>query len=155
MVAQEQGRFAEAEASYRQALDIFLEFGDRHSAARTYHSLGAVAQEQERFAEAEASYRQALDIYLEVDPRQASATATQLGLVLAETGRHADAAAVLMDAALLWHQLTGGWDTGNLRYLKRERAILGQATFSQLAAAKVPQNLRQSLDSGIDSAEDL
>ena len=30
MVAQEQGRFAEAEASYRQALDIYLEFGDRH-----------------------------------------------------------------------------------------------------------------------------
>ena len=82
-------------------------------------------------------------------------TATRLGLVLAETGRHADAADVLIDGALLWHQLTGGWDTGDLRYLKRERAILGQAAFDQLAAAKVPQDLRQSLDSGLDSADDL
>jgi hypothetical protein len=91
---------------------------------------------------------------LESDPRQASATAARLGLVLAGAGRHDDAAVVLIDGALLWHQLTGGWDTGDLRYLRRERAILGQAAFGRLAAAKVPQDLRQSLGSGIDGAED-
>ena len=32
-MAQEQRRFAKAEASYRQALEIFLEFGDRYSAS--------------------------------------------------------------------------------------------------------------------------
>jgi tetratricopeptide (TPR) repeat protein len=59
VVAEDQRRFAEAEAGYRQALDIF-EFGDRHSAASTYFQLGRVAEEQRRFAEAEASYGQAL-----------------------------------------------------------------------------------------------
>ena len=152
-VAQEQRRFEEAEASYRQALDIKLEFGDRHSAASTYHELGYVAQEQERFEEAEASYRQALDIYLESDPRQASMTAARLGLFLAESGRHADAAPTLMDAALLWHQETGGWDADDLRHLKRERAVIGQDTFSQLVTMKVPQELQRSLYSGIESAE--
>jgi hypothetical protein len=33
IVAQQQQRLAEAEGQYRQALEIFLEFGDRHSAA--------------------------------------------------------------------------------------------------------------------------
>ena len=277
MVAQEQRRFEEAEASYRQALDIFLEFGDRHSAASTYHQLGMVAagaaavrggrgrlpagpghlpgvrgpalrrqhlpparhgragaaavrggrgrlpagpghlpgvrgpalrrqhlpparQRSRRSSggsrrprpptgrpwtsswssvtgtpppapttssarsprsrsgstEAEAAYRQALDIYQEEsDPRQASMTATRLGLLLAETGRHADAATVLLDAALLWHQVTGGWDVGDLRNLKRERAIIGQAAFDQLAAAKIPQDLRESLDSGIETVADV
>lgn len=111
--------------------------------------------EQRRFTEAETAYRQALDIYLEEsDPRQASMTATQLGLLLAETGRHTDAATVLLDAALFWHQATGGWDAGDLQNLKRERAIIGQDAFGQLAAARIPQDLRTSLDSGIDSAED-
>jgi tetratricopeptide (TPR) repeat protein len=154
IIAQKQRRFEEAEASYRQALDILLEFGDRYAAATAYYQLGTVAQEQRRFEDARTSYQQALDIYLESDPRQASIVATQLGLVLAETGQHPDAAMTLMDAALLWHQLTGTWDTGDLRYLKRERAILGPAAFNQLAEAKVPRKLRQSLDSGLDSAED-
>jgi hypothetical protein len=87
--------------------------------------------------------------------RQASATATRLGLLLTETGRHADAAMTLIDAMLLWHKLTGKWDTGDLRYLKRERAILGDTAFNQLAEATVRQSLQPSLDSGLDSAQDL
>jgi hypothetical protein len=112
-----------------------------------------VAQEQRRLQEAEASYRQALDIFLESDPRQASKTTTLLGLLLAETGRHADAAATLLDAALLWHQQTGGWDANDLRNLTRERAAIGQDAFSRLVAAKVPRDLRQSLHSGIGGLE--
>jgi hypothetical protein len=81
-------------------------------------------------------------------------TATRLGLLLAEAGRHPDAATVLLDAALLWHQATGGWDAGDLRNLKRERAVIGQAAFDQLVAAKVPANLRTALNSGIDKSDD-
>jgi tetratricopeptide (TPR) repeat protein len=154
IVAQAQRRFEEAGAAYRQALDIYLEFGDRHAAASTYHQLGTVAQAQRRFEEAEAAYRQALDIYLEEsDPRQASVSATSLGLLLAETGRHADAAAVLLDAALLWHQAIGNWDAGDLQNLKQERAVIGTTAFSRLTAAKIPQDLRTSLDSAIENAE--
>ncbi len=153
--AQDQGRSEEAETACRRALEIFLEFGDRHSAAGTYHDLGAVARAQRRFDEAEAAYRQAFDIYqVESDLRQASVSATQLGLLLAETGRHADATSTLLDAALLWHQAAGGWDSGDLRSLKRERTIIGLDAFEQLAAARVPSDLRTSLTSGIDSAED-
>lgn len=64
-----------------------------------------------------------------------------------------DAATELLDAALLWHQATGSWDPGGLRNLKQERAIIGQAAFDRLAAAKIPQDLRTSLDAGIQNAE--
>ena len=67
------GGTTEAETAYRQALDINLEFGDRHSAAGTYHQLGIVAQDQRRFDEAETNYRQALDIYLEFGDRHNAA----------------------------------------------------------------------------------
>ena len=152
VVAERQERFAEAEAGYRRALDIFLEFGDRHSAAASYHQLGVVAERQERFAEAEAGYRGALEH--ETLPRRASIAATHLGRLLAQTGRHADAVTVLLDAALQWHQVTGKWDIGDLRDLKRERVIIGQAAFSQLVTAKVPQELQPLLDSGLQRAED-
>ncbi|MFG2109703.1 tetratricopeptide repeat protein [Micromonospora chersina] len=82
IVAQVGRRFEEAEAHYRQALDIALEFNDRHSAASTYHQLGVVAEEQRRFEEAEAHYRQALDIALEFNDRHGTvSTYHQLGRV--------------------------------------------------------------------------
>src|SRR5262249_3934325 len=102
----------------------------------------------------EAAYRQALDIYLEEsDPREASVNATWLGKLLAETGRHDDATVILLDGALLWHQGTGAWGAADRRNLKREQAAIGPAAFHQLARAKVPRDLRSSLDSGIESAE--
>ena len=153
-VAYEQGRFEQAEASYRRALDIYLEFGDQHSAASSFQHLGRVALEQRRFEEAEASYRQALDIYRESDPRRASITATALGLVLAETGRHAEAAAVLLDGALARRQMTGSWAPADLRNLRREREIIGQAAFDQLVTAKVPEELRISLGPELETTED-
>ena len=92
ITAQDQRRLAEAEASYRQALDIFLEFGDRRNAASTYHSLGSVAYEQRRLPEAEASYRQALDIFLEFgDRRNAASTYHNLGSVAQEQRRFEEA----------------------------------------------------------------
>ena len=60
---------------------------------------------------------------------------------------------MLLDAALLWHQQTGGWDADDLKYLKRERAAIGQDTFSQLVASKVQPDLHQSLYSGIEAVE--
>ena len=154
-IALQQRRFAEAEASYRQALDIYLEFGDRHSAASTYHQLGNVARAQKRFAEAEASYRQALDIYLDTDQEKASTEATTLGLLFSEVGRHTDAATMLLDGALLWHQLTGKWDTKDLQYLKREHQLMDETDFSQIIAVKVPSDLQEALAAAIDNVGDL
>jgi tetratricopeptide (TPR) repeat protein len=63
-VAQQQRRFEEAEAAYKKALEIKLDFDDRHSAASTYHQLGRVAEEQRRFEEAEAAYKKALEVFV-------------------------------------------------------------------------------------------
>ena len=152
-IAQEQHRYEEAEAAYQQALDIYLEFGDRYFAAHVYHSLGTAAQEQQRFEEAEAAYQQALAVYLESDVRAASNTAGHLGLLLAEQGRHVDAAAMLIDAALLWHRVTGSWDPSDLRRLLHESTVIGEAAFRQLVTAKVPPDLTSLLYSSIESTE--
>src|SRR5262249_24614737 len=61
-VAQEQRQWAQAEAYYQQALQIYVEYNDRYSQADTYHQLGRVAEEQRQWAQAEAYYRQALQI---------------------------------------------------------------------------------------------
>jgi hypothetical protein len=61
---------------------------------------------------------------------------------------------MLLDGALLGHHATSAWEPDDLRDLKRERAILGQDAFDQQVTAKVPQDLRASLESGIENAED-
>jgi tetratricopeptide (TPR) repeat protein len=152
MVADEQGRFEEAEANYRKALELKLEFGDRRSAGSTYHQLGNVAQEQGRFEEAEANYRQAFALFSESDRRRASQTATRLGLVLGESGRHDEAAAILMDAAVIWYQLTGNWDPGDLRYLEREREFIGDEAFITMVAAKVPPEIQTAFTEAYTNA---
>jgi tetratricopeptide (TPR) repeat protein len=84
-VAQEQRQWPQAEAYYRQALDLCIAFDDRYSQARTYHQLGYVAQEQRQWPQAEAYYRQALDIKIAFDDRYSQAsTYHQLGMVAQE-----------------------------------------------------------------------
>ncbi|HAG80794.1 MAG TPA: hypothetical protein DCL61_06405, partial [Cyanobacteria bacterium UBA12227] len=64
-VAQEMREYEQARAYYQQALDIYLEFGDRYSCAKTYHGLGLLAEAQEDYAEARANLQKALEIYVE------------------------------------------------------------------------------------------
>ncbi|MEU6833621.1 tetratricopeptide repeat protein, partial [Nocardia beijingensis] len=88
IVAQQQRRFDQAEDYYRQALDLKLQFGDRHGAAGTYHQLGRVAQQQRRFDQAEDYYRRALDLFPEFGDRHSAArTYHQLGMVAQEQRR--------------------------------------------------------------------
>ena len=138
-----------------KALDIYLEFGDRHSAAHTYHQLGRVAQEQRRFAEAEASYRQALDIYLDVNQRDASIVASRLGRVLSQLDRHAEAARTLLDAVVSRRQLIRRWDPVDLQWLKYERQLIGEATFTQMVTSQVPQDFQRELTTAINDADAL
>jgi tetratricopeptide (TPR) repeat protein len=152
--AQQQRQYAEAEASYRQALDIYLEFGDRHRAAAAYHGIGTTALEQGRYAEAEASYRQALDIRTESDPRSASSTATRLGIVLDKLGRHHEALRALLDAAVMWRQQTGGWDSNDLAWLHRESALAGDDELAAMIEAHVPAELAADLRAAIQNATD-
>ncbi|MFC3962140.1 tetratricopeptide repeat protein, partial [Nocardia jiangsuensis] len=149
-VAQDQRRFDQAEDYYRQALDLKLEFGDRHSAASTYHQLGMVAQEQRRFDQAENHIRQALQAYRDTDDeRGASQVTTTLGRVLAHTGQHTEAFTVLVEAAVGWWKLTGEFDSGDIGLLNQQQPHLDQHTIDAIIDALGPATataLRQQLD---------
>jgi tetratricopeptide (TPR) repeat protein len=92
IVAQYQRRFDEAETHYRKALELNIEFNDRHNQASTYHQLGIVAQYQRRFEEAETHYRKALELKIEFNDRHSQAiTYHQLG-IMAQAQRRFDEA---------------------------------------------------------------
>ncbi|HTC02751.1 MAG TPA: tetratricopeptide repeat protein [Xanthobacteraceae bacterium] len=98
-VAQEQHNFEEAEAAYKEALEIYGRFNDRYEQAGTYHQLGAVAQKQGRFDDAEAAYKKALEIKLAFNDRHsAAATYHQLGMVAQEQRRFEEAEAAYNNA---------------------------------------------------------
>ncbi|NUR02638.1 MAG: tetratricopeptide repeat protein, partial [Streptomyces sp.] len=87
-VAQERGRWDEAENWYRKSLTIKEELGNRPGTANTYHNLGTVAQERGRWDEAENWYRKSLTISEELGNRPGTAsTYHQLGTVAQERGR--------------------------------------------------------------------
>jgi tetratricopeptide (TPR) repeat protein len=141
MVAQEQRRFAEAEASYRQALEVFLEFDDRHRAASTYHQLGVVAHVQRRFAEAEASYRQALDIYLEFSDQHRAANAYhQLGTVAQDQRRFPEAEASYRQALDIYLEFSDQHGAANAYH------NLGAVAQAQRRFAEAEASYRQALD---------
>ncbi|WP_334909342.1 tetratricopeptide repeat protein, partial [Nostoc sp.] len=52
IVAQDLREYHQARDYYQQALEIFIEFGDRNSCARTYHQLGSVAQDLREYHQA-------------------------------------------------------------------------------------------------------
>jgi tetratricopeptide (TPR) repeat protein len=132
-----------------------LDLGSRHGAANLHLHLGGVAQEQGRSAEAETAYWQALDLRRETDPRAAAATAKQLGEVLAELGKHADATAVMLYAVATWRRITGEWGIDDLQFLIRERALLEPEEFAALIEAHMPADLRAELDTALPAVAKL
>ncbi|WP_155119058.1 tetratricopeptide repeat protein, partial [Microcystis aeruginosa] len=54
-----------ARSYYRQALEIFIEYGARYEQASTLHNLGRVAQEVGELSQAKSYYLQALQILAE------------------------------------------------------------------------------------------
>jgi len=113
-----------------------------------------VAQEQGRLAEAQDSYRQALDIYLEFgDRHNASITASQFGIVLANLGGHEEASRVLLYATVSWRQDEGEWSADDLQWLHRERALVGAEAFAALLRDNVPGELAGELTAAIDAAQ--
>ncbi|MDB9346645.1 CHAT domain-containing tetratricopeptide repeat protein [Nodularia spumigena] len=84
-VAQELREYEEARRNYQQALNIFIEYGDRYSQAYTHHNLGRVAEELREYEEARRNYQQALNIKIEYGDRYSQAsTYHQLGRVAEE-----------------------------------------------------------------------
>jgi tetratricopeptide (TPR) repeat protein len=86
-VAQKLGEFEEARGYYQLALDIYIEYGDRHEQADVYHQLGYVAQDLREFEEARDYYQLALGIFIEYGDRNSQAdTYHELGRVAQKLG---------------------------------------------------------------------
>jgi tetratricopeptide (TPR) repeat protein len=147
-------RYSEAAANYDKALRLNLEFGIQHEAAVVYTNLGILAGHQRQYEEAELNFRKAVESYGDTDPRATARVMTRLGVLLAEAGRHKDAIAVLLDAAVIWRQEVGSWDGGSLPLLHRERTLLAQNDFAAQMAEHVPPALAHELTAAIDAASD-
>ena len=72
------GQWPYAEAHYRKALEIFIEFNDRLRQGDSHRLLGVVAHKQRQWSQAEAHYQQALEIALELDDRREQANLCHL-----------------------------------------------------------------------------
>jgi tetratricopeptide (TPR) repeat protein len=84
-VAQELREWEQAQSYYQQAIEIFIEYGDRFSQASTLHHLGIVAQQLREWEQARSYYQQAIEIFIEYGDRYEQAgTLHQLGMVAAE-----------------------------------------------------------------------
>ena len=128
----QQQRFAEAEASYRQALDILLEVGDRHGAVSTYHQLGSLAQEQGRFAEALEATQEAVTLRRALaadDPAAHQAdlarSLADLGARLNRVGRYEEALEATQEAVTLRRALAADNPAAHQADLARSLADLG------------------------------
>ncbi|MCZ8202201.1 tetratricopeptide repeat protein [Microcystis sp. LE19-55.1A] len=80
MVAQELREWEQARSYYQQAIEIYIEYGDRYSQAGTLHHLGIVAQQLREWEQARSYYQQAIEIKIEYGDRHSQAsTLHQLG----------------------------------------------------------------------------
>ncbi|MCA2623114.1 MAG: tetratricopeptide repeat protein [Microcystis sp. M20BS1] len=85
IVAQELREWEQARSYYQQAIEIFIEYGDRFSQARTLHQLGYLAQELREWEQARSYYLQAIEIFIEYGDRFSQArTLHQLGYLAEE-----------------------------------------------------------------------
>lgn len=69
LVAEHQRNWNVAEKNYQKALQIKVEYLDRHSQAKTYHLLGTVTESQEKWEEAKKYYQEELQIAIEYQDR--------------------------------------------------------------------------------------
>ncbi|MCZ8226261.1 MAG: tetratricopeptide repeat protein [Microcystis sp. LE19-84.1B] len=84
-LAAELREWEQARSYYQQAIEIYIEYGDRYEQASTLHELGRVAQELREWEQARSYFQQAIEIKIEYGDRfyQAS-TLHQLGIVAQE-----------------------------------------------------------------------
>ena len=107
-----QGRYAEAEASYREILrmDTVLAGASHPNNSITYGNIGAALYFQKKYGEAESYYRQALDVaraaYGNSHPEVATGLAN-LGQALDAQGRFLEAIATLKDAVSIGRKTLG------------------------------------------------
>jgi tetratricopeptide (TPR) repeat protein len=133
------GRYDDAYAHYREALNLFGELGDRTGQARTHRNLGFVLGLQGRHAEALDHAQQSLDLFRTDGHRAGQAHAlNSVGWYYAQLGDHRQALAHCQRALTL-HQEIGdrdgeaaAWDS--LGYANHHLGLHQQAVLCYLRA---------------------
>jgi tetratricopeptide (TPR) repeat protein len=134
-------RYAEAEASYRKALDMLEINADSRTelksgiAAGIWHQLGYVAQEQRQWAQAEDYYRKALDN----DRYSQASTYHQLGRVAQEQRQWAQAEDYYRKALALWIEFNDRYEQAGTSHQ------LGSVAQKQRQWAQAEDHYRKAL----------
>jgi tetratricopeptide (TPR) repeat protein len=131
VIAGRSGDYDAAGQQYQAALTIFDELGDRASIAAARHGLGLVAERHGDYDTAEQQYRAALVIQEEIG-RQADMVLTlrQLGILLTEVSRPADAVGYQLQSLAIRAQLgILSNDPIDLQMLREQRTALGDEQF--------------------------
>ncbi|MEQ1581248.1 MAG: tetratricopeptide repeat protein [Steroidobacteraceae bacterium] len=151
LTRQAQNRLDDAEKLAREALVAGGKaHGNRHFMTGYYHtSLAGVLIKKRKFAEAEKEARTALDIYntsLPADHQYVASAEHQLGEIMLETGRPADAEALLTAAVNRW-QRTGAPQAR----IARSASALGEALYRLNRPKEAEKYLSESYQQLVDS----
>jgi tetratricopeptide (TPR) repeat protein len=135
MVAQHRGDYDAALDWYRQSLAISEQLGDRAGMARSYHQLGIVAQHRGDYDAALDWYRQSLAIFEQLGNRAVMAsTISQMGVPYTQAERAAEAVPLNLRSLSLRLEIRSPEAATDLRWLSRQRSILGAEAFRALLA---------------------
>ncbi|MBI2901199.1 MAG: tetratricopeptide repeat protein, partial [Planctomycetes bacterium] len=94
ILAQERGRYDEAEAWYKKSLEIKESLGDRSGMGNTYGQLGILAQDRGKHDEAEAWFNKSIEIFQSLGDRSGMGKGYhQLGILAQLRGKYDDAEA--------------------------------------------------------------
>jgi tetratricopeptide (TPR) repeat protein len=137
-VAYLRGDYEKALDWYRQAVAIFEELGDRADMATSYHQLGMVAQRRRDYDQALGYYRSALAIFEELGNHADMAdTISQVGALLTETGNPKDGLSWTLRSLGIRAELRLPEMSTDLRWLQRQRVLLGSRRFQRLLRQKL------------------
>ncbi len=109
-LAEELREWEQARSYYQQAIEIYIEYGDRFSQAITLHQLGTVAQELREWEQARSYYQQAIEIKIEYGDRYKQApTLHNLGIVAEEVGELSQAKSYYLQALQIFAEFNDSY----------------------------------------------
>jgi tetratricopeptide (TPR) repeat protein len=144
IIHKQQGRFQQAAAAMRGALELHRELGDRLRVGGTLNNLGLAAEERGDYAAAEAHYQDALAIAREIKDRELEYLSLRnLGSAQVGLGIYAAGEARLRQALQIAE--AAGWLDRSRVYSRLAEACLGRHDLAAaLDAAKQAQALAQT-----------
>jgi tetratricopeptide (TPR) repeat protein len=135
IVAQRRSDYDVALDWYRKSLAIKEQLGDRAGMAGSYGQLGRVAHDRGDYDAALGWYRKALAIFEQLGDRAGMATAiSEMGVLCTETGRPAEGTPLNLRSLLLRLEMKSRDAAIDLRWLSRQRSILGAEAFRVILA---------------------